>query len=145
NGIGTLVNGDESTVKLDGDILVTAAKGSDGLMHGATGVTVSGDANTTTISGDLNISTLFATDDQIDSSDSVNGVMVSGSGNTVTLDGELNMDVHDDTTSIDIINTTGLTVEGENNTVNITLGLNMDVSSRPQADEALTSGMYIQG
>ncbi|ELW1647411.1 autotransporter adhesin BigA [Enterobacter oligotrophicus] len=145
NGIGTLVNGDESTVKLDGDILVTAAKGSDGLMHGATGVTVSGDANTTTISGDLNISTLFATDDQIDSSDSVNGVMVSGSGNTVTLDGELNMDVHDDTTSIDIINTTGLTVEGENNTVNITQGLNMDVSSRPQSEEALTTGIYING
>src|SRR5690606_1801568 len=42
-------------------------------------------------------------------------------------------------------NTKGLTVEGENNTVNITQGLNMDVSSRPQSEEAFTTGIYING
>ncbi|ECE6397081.1 autotransporter domain-containing protein [Salmonella enterica subsp. salamae] len=129
NGTGALVSGTKSNVNLSGDINVTAAQDSEGLFQGATGMTVSGDVNTTTVTGNVNINGDFAQGSLFKADDLLQGISVSGNNNTLNLDGAVNIhidDQHSSENSQQHLDAVGVDVNGTGNTVDITGGINID-------------------
>ncbi|HCL5075563.1 TPA: autotransporter adhesin BigA [Salmonella enterica] len=129
NGTGALVSGTESDVDLAGDINVTAVQDSEGLFQGATGMTVSGDANTTTVTGNVNINGDFAQGSLFKTDNLLQGISVSGNNNTLNLDGAVNIhidDQHSSENSQQHLDAVGVDVNGAGNTVDITGGINID-------------------
>ena len=146
NGTGTLISGTASQVKLDGDINVTAAQDSQGIFQGATGVNVSGDANTTTVIGNVNINGDFAQDALLNGSKSLRGITVSGRNNSVNLDGTLNIHIDDGSfVSHQHLDTIGLDISGAGNTVNIAGGINIDYSQSAGSHDSTATGIRIDG
>ncbi|EAO2685337.1 autotransporter outer membrane beta-barrel domain-containing protein [Salmonella enterica] len=145
NGTGADIASQNSTVSLGGDINVTAEKDSDDLFRGATGVNVTGDSNATTISGNVNISGQFASGDNLNSDDMLNGIVVSGNNNTVTLDGALSIDINDNSSGTEAINTTGLNIQGDGNVVSVEQGINIDYSESVNDAVPQVAGISIDG
>ncbi|ECC3484247.1 autotransporter domain-containing protein [Salmonella enterica subsp. enterica] len=148
NGTGALVSGTESDVDLAGDINVTAVQDSEGLFQGATGMTVSGDTNTTTVTGNVNINGDFAQGSLFKTDNLLQGISVSGNNNTLNLDGAVNIHIDDQHSSNDsqqYLDAVGVDVDGDGNTVGITGGINIDyVESDSQYNTSIV-GINVSG
>ncbi|EDR7340374.1 TPA: autotransporter adhesin BigA [Salmonella enterica] len=148
NGTGALVSGTESDVDLAGDINVTAAQDSEGLFQGATGMTVSGDANTTAVTGNVNINGDFAQGSLFKTDNLLQGISVSGNNNTLNLDGAVNIHIDDQHSSEDSqqhLDAIGVDVNGAGNTVDITGGINIDYGQANSQYSTEIIGINIDG
>ncbi|EKC6527979.1 autotransporter adhesin BigA [Salmonella enterica] len=148
NGTGALVSGTESDVDLAGDINVTAAQDSEGLFQGATGMTVSGDANTTAVTGNVNINGDFAQGSLFKTDNLLQGISVSGNNNTLNLDGAVNIHIDDQHSSEDSqqhLDAIGVDVNGTGNTVDITGGINIDYGQANSQYSTEIIGINIDG
>ncbi|EAO6762319.1 autotransporter adhesin BigA [Salmonella enterica] len=148
NGTGALVSGTESDVDLAGDINVTAAQDSEGLFQGATGMTVSGDTNTTTVTGNVNINGDFAQGSLFKTDNLLQGISVSGNNNTLNLDGAVNIHIDDQHSSEDSqqhLDAIGVDVNGAGNTVDITGGINIDYGQANSQYSTEIIGINIDG
>ncbi|EAA9517226.1 autotransporter domain-containing protein [Salmonella enterica subsp. salamae] len=148
NGTGALVSGTESDVDLAGDINVTAVQDSEGLFQGATGMTVSGDTNTTTVTGNVNINGDFAQGSLFKTDNLLQGISVSGNNNTLNLDGAVNIHIDDQHSSEDSqqhLDAIGVDVNGAGNTVDITGGINIDYGQANSQYSTEIIGINIDG
>ncbi|ELU8732944.1 autotransporter adhesin BigA [Salmonella enterica] len=148
NGTGALVSGTESDVDLAGDINVTAVQDSEGLFQGATGMTVSGDANTTAVTGNVNINGDFAQGSLFKTDNLLQGISVSGNNNTLNLDGAVNIHIDDQHSSEDSqqhLDAIGVDVNGAGNTVDITGGINIDYGQANSQYSTEIIGINIDG
>ncbi|ECF5918595.1 autotransporter domain-containing protein [Salmonella enterica subsp. salamae] len=148
NGTGALVSGTESDVDLAGDINVTAVQDSEGLFQGATGMTVSGDTNTTAVTGNVNINGDFAQGSLFKTDNLLQGISVSGNNNTLNLDGAVNIHIDDQHSSEDSqqhLDAIGVDVNGAGNTVDITGGINIDYGQANSQYSTEIIGINIDG
>ncbi|MFA9601755.1 autotransporter adhesin BigA [Citrobacter portucalensis] len=145
-GTGAQISGNNSQANLDGDINVTSVQDSDGIFRGATGLDISGDANTTLITGNVTVSADYAEDSMIANSDTSAGITISGNDNEVSLDGTLNMDVNDMSTISDqYLTVVGLDVNGDGNTVNLNGGIDINYATNTGDYASDLVGISIDG